>query len=333
MVVPRCARLTALTVVALLCALAPSWSFAQQRSGGAIRGAVIDSAGRPIENADVSVEQLKLRTRTGADGRFLFVGVKPGRYDVGVRSIGYESGATRVTVRDSVAVVQFALRRTVFSLPARVTTANRGGLSGVIADTGYAALADVRVRVVGADQETLTDAKGAFFLPVKPGRYLLRLEREGYARQLVGVTIPESEGREIAAWMTPQKGNDNPQIGANLFDLRKRLISAGPATRSHFTREEIDKFGQRDMLAFVRGVAGYPIGSDCWVTVNGGPRKDPIWRMSTDEVEFIEMYERPRPRVTAGPPSGSRERLAEQRLDQATTQNALCSVTIVVWTR
>ncbi len=108
---------------------------------------------------------------------------------------------------------------------------------------------------------------------------------------------------------------------------------AGPATTRFFTREEIDKFGQRDVLAFIRGVAGYPIGSDCWVTINGGPRKDPIWRLSTDEVEFIEVYERPRPRVTAGPQSGSRERLAEQRLDQATTPNALCAANIVVWTR
>ncbi len=313
---------------------------AQSVTSGVIRGTVVDAVGRPIENADVVVEQLKRRTRTTTEGFFLFTDVKPGKYTIGVRSIGYESASAKITVRDSAAIVRFALGRAAFSLPARVTTASRGGLSGVIADTGYAPLADVRVRVIGADEEGVTDARGAFFLPVKPGRYLVRIERDGYARQLIGVSVPETEGREIAAWMIPQKGKDNPQVGANLFDMRKRMIGAvgptersGPASARYFSREEIDKLGHRDVLTLIRAAAGYPVGPDCWVTINGGPRKDPIWRLSTDEVEFVEVYERNVRRVTGGPQTGSRERLAEQRLEQATTPTGLCAVNIIVWTR
>ncbi|MCC6242644.1 MAG: carboxypeptidase regulatory-like domain-containing protein [Gemmatimonadaceae bacterium] len=314
---------------------------AQETPRGIVRGTVVDATGRPIENADVFVEQLKQRTRTTAEGRFAFVGVKAGKYTIGARSVGYLSASKKVSVKDSATVLQLVLERGAFSLPARVTTASRGGLSGVVADTGYAPLANVHVRVVGADKEAITDARGAFFVPVEPGRYLVRLEREGYARQLIGVSVPESAGREIAAWMVPQKGRDNPQIGANLFDLRKRLIGAegnlprGPATSRLLTREDVDTLGQRDLLQLVRAVAGYPVGADCWVRVNGGPRKDPIWRLSTDDVEFVELYAKGTSRVTSGPvsPGSSRERLAEQRLDQATTPSGSCSAEIIVWTR
>jgi uncharacterized membrane protein len=320
-------------LAAVLC-LAPSLLMAQTTPSGVIRGTVVDTAGRPIENADVSVEQLRQRVRTSAEGRFAFVGVKPGRYTVGVRSIGDESASSKITVKDSAVTVQFALTRRPFSLPARVTTASRGGLSGVIADTGYAPLADVRVQIVAVEEQATTDSRGAFFLPVKPGKYLVRLRRDGYASQLIGVTVPVNEGREIAAWMVPQQGKSNPRFEANLFDMRKRKIMAKPATAHFYSREEIDKFGYVDLLPFVRGGAGFPVSQDCWVTINGGPRRDFLWNVSTDDIEYIELYEPGRPRVTAGPPSASREKMAEQRLERATapTPGSYCP-TMWVWTR
>jgi hypothetical protein len=321
-------------LLAALVWMAPSRVPAQTTPSGIIRGTVVDSAGRPIENADVSVEQLRQRVRTSAEGRFAFVGVKPGRYTVGVRSIGYESASSRVTVKDSAVIVQFALTRRPFSLPARVTTASRGGLSGVIADTGYAPLSDVRVQIVAVEDQTTTDSRGAFFLPVKPGKYLVRLRRDGYASQLIGVTVPVNEGREIAAWMVPQQGKSNPRFETNLFDMRKRKIMAGPA-RSHFySREEIDKFGHADLLPFVRGGAGFPVSQDCWVTINGGPRRDFLWNLSTDDIEYVELYEGAQPRVTSEPKSTSREKMAEQRLDRATSQasGSFCPA-MWVWTR
>lgn len=266
---------------------------------GGIRGTVVDEAGRPIENAEVVIRQLQYVAVTSTTGQFVVTNVKAGRYNLNVRALGYSSVSARVSVGDMLVAVSFTLKRVSFTLPARVTTASRGGLSGVIADTGYRALSNARIRVIGMPEETVTDSAGAFFLPLSPGRYLVRLEREGYARQLIGVSIPENEGREIAAWMMPSKGRDNPRIGANLFDMRQRLIGAdfagtarpmnGPATSRVFSREDIDKLGHRDLLALVRATAGVPVGSDCWVTINGGPRRDPLWRTSLMDVEFIEL--------------------------------------------
>jgi hypothetical protein len=321
----------------LMCFVLSMWPrhvAAQNAAGSVIRGSVLDKEGRPIENADVAVEQLQRRVRSAADGRFSFVDITPGKYTLSVRSIGFESATVKVTVKDSTASVEFVLTRRPFTLPARVTTASRGGLSGVIADTGFTPLAQARVRVIGFEGEALTDTRGAFYLPVRPGRYLVHVEREGYARQIVGITIPESEGREMTAFMTPTAGKDNPQLGANLFDFRVRRIRAGPARSQMYTREDIEKFGRPDVLWLVRGAAGYPVGADCWVIVNGGPRREQLWRMSTDEVEFVELYDVPEPRVTSGPKSVSRERLAEQRLDRVTAaRTGDCLVTIGVWTR
>ena len=61
--------------------------------------------------------------------------------------------------------------------------------------------------------------RGRYMLPLKPGRYMVELKREGFTRQVIGVTIPENEGRKIAAWMVPQQGRANPLEGANLFEM------------------------------------------------------------------------------------------------------------------
>ncbi len=178
-----------------------------------IAGRVIGADGQPIADADVYVEQLKQRVRTSADGRFRFINVDNGKYTVGARSIGYTGQSTKVTVKDKGVAIEFKLARAQFSLPARITTANRGGLSGVIADTGLRPLRDVSIRVMGQTYDERTDSAGKFFIPIKPGQYMLRVELKGFARQLIGVTVPENEGRQVAAWMVPQK-RSNPVEGA-----------------------------------------------------------------------------------------------------------------------
>ena len=76
---------------------------------------------------------------------------------------------------------------------------------------------------------------------------------------------------------------------------------------------------------------------DCWVTINGGPQRDWLWNVSTDDIEYIELYELAKTRVVVGPLSGSREKMAEQRIDRATSPTAAASgskcLNIWVWTR
>lgn len=308
---------------------------AQETVAGSIRGFVVDDKDQPIADADVLVEQLRSRMRTSSAGRFAFIGVKDGKYTVVVRSIGYETQTVRVTVRDSIASVRVKMVRASFSLPALVTTVSRGGLSGVVADTGYQPLSGVHVRVMGVSESARTDTSGRFFLPIQPGRYLVRLDRDGFARQLIGVTVPENEGREIAAWMVPKRGSDNPQIGANLFDLNMRMMRMGPATSKLFSREDIERIGKRDVLTLVREGAGYLVSADCRVTVNGGPQTKAIWELYADNIEFVEIAEIPKTRQYGGPAGGSRDGLAITKSPLiAPTNGGDCKATgINVWTR
>lgn len=323
-------------LLALFCgSLTPAQASAQETVAGSIRGTVVNADDRPIEDADVLLEQLRSHIRTSAAGRFAFIGVKNGKYTVVVRAIGYETQTVKLTVRDSIATVNVRMVRAPFSLPAKITTASRGGLSGVVADTGYHPLADVRVQVLGASLQAQTDSLGKFFLPVLPGRYLVRMDRNGFARQLIGVTVPENEGREIAAWMVPRRGSDNPQVGANLFDLNQRLMRTEPATAKMYSRQDIDKLGKRDVLTLIREVAGYPVASDCRVWVNGGPLTKAIWELYSDNVEFVEIVELPKTRQYGGPVGGSRDGLNITKMPLLEgTKGGDCKQTgIGVWTR
>ena len=280
----------ALTLLAALRA-AHAQGFALVPAGpNTLTGIVTDSAGRPIANAEVFVEALKQRTRTREDGQFRFDHAKPAEYAVVARSIGFVSESRMVTVGEKGGAVRFTLLPTP-GLPTVVTTAKPGGLSGVIGDTSYRAVPGVAVWVLGTGHATTTDSTGTFFLPVKPGHYLVKLKRDGFAQQLVSVTIPKDEGRKIAAWMLPASGKTDPRAAAMLFDLPGRLRWASSARSKFFTREDINKAGSARLEDLItRGGVGrvYP---ECMAFLNGDPLKmAPLWALSPHDIEFIEVY-------------------------------------------
>jgi hypothetical protein len=255
-----------------------------------LSGMVTDTLGQPIANADVLIAELRRRTRTASDGAFRFDSVKAGSYSVSARSIGYVARSYRVNVRDDGGSVYIRMIRIGISLPSMITTAERGGLSGIIGDTAYRAMAGVRVTVMGTSSTAFTDSAGAFFLALKPGRYMGRLDLEGHTRQLIGVTIPENEGRRIAAWMAPQFSASNAQEGANLFELNQRLMRMSPASSKYFSREDMERQGIADLQELARRWAVGPISPDCFVRVNGGPRQVALWELTAADLEFVEVY-------------------------------------------
>src|SRR5689334_18890432 len=52
-------------------------------------GVVSDTAGVPIDSAEIFISALKRRVMSAADGRFRFDDIKPGTYDVSARRLGY----------------------------------------------------------------------------------------------------------------------------------------------------------------------------------------------------------------------------------------------------
>ena len=298
-----------------------------------LSGVVTDETGKPLADIDVFVDQLQRRTRTATTGRFRFDDVKEGKYTIGARSIGYDAVGTKISVKDSGAVVRFQLKRSAFSLASVITTAARGGLSGVVADTGMRALSNVRVRVIGQSVDLRTDSAGQFFAPLRAGKYLVRLERDGFTRQLIGVTVPADSGRNVAAWMVPQHGGDNPREGANLFDMNTRLVRSSPVSTLYFTRGDIMKTPHTDLRGFLAAVETRLIDPSCMVTINGGPRMEPIWKIYLSDIEFLEVYPPAMPRHRSGAPSGSADRMAANRSTGSAFQAGACSDQVIVWMR
>ena len=295
-----------------------------------LTGTVTDTAGRPVEDADVAVLQLQRRFRTGPDGKFVFNNIKPGKFTLTTRRIGYVEDTKKISVSDKGGNVQIPLKRAAFALPSMITTAERGGLSGVIADTAYRPMAGVKINVIGTTHVVESDSTGAFFTPVPPGHYLVDVTRNGYDRQLISVTVPRDAGRKIAAWMVPQTGKPNPMIGANLYEMRVRLIRGRAATSRYYTREDIELAGWTELREVASVAAGRLMNPNCPVLINGGPQKRELWEITTREVEFIETYE-----DIPSVPKVNAPRPGDITVEPST--NALptsaCGTALVVWLR
>jgi iron complex outermembrane receptor protein len=96
------------SLVALLCVFAPITGRAQ--TGTTLSGVVTQvDGGQPMAGALVVVDELRLETRTAADGTYRFEGVPAGQYHVGVRAEGYTTRRTEVVVGTTPATLDLAV--------------------------------------------------------------------------------------------------------------------------------------------------------------------------------------------------------------------------------
>lgn len=288
-----------LLVVGLVLALTSasrsvSAQVAQPRSQGpgTLSGIVIDSLGRPVAEATVYLADTRRTALTRANGSFRFDSLKEGQHRIGARAVGFISsraGAVKVGPDGGVAVIQ--LFRLTMELPSVTTSARRGGISGVIGDTSYRAMAGVTVQVLGSSMGSAsTDTLGEFYLPVKPGSYMVSLDRPGYRRQLIAVTVPADSGRRVAAWLAPMAGKDNPIVGKNMFELEHRLVIRSPTWSRLYTNEDLQNLGIEDALQAAERFAARRLDNDECALIDGGPEVAPLWTISTSEIEMMESY-------------------------------------------
>lgn len=80
----------------------------------AVRGRVVNSLGKPVAGATVTLEEISRKTLTGADGTFAFTGIAAGEYNLTVRGDEYLPFAQKVSAGDAnVAVTLQTLSETV----------------------------------------------------------------------------------------------------------------------------------------------------------------------------------------------------------------------------
>lgn len=291
-------RTIALLVVLVFCSVRASTLTAQTRVSlpvaagpGTLTGLVVDSLGVPVGGATVFIVDPTRQARSSSAGTFRFDSLKTGKYTIGARAMGYVGSTGRVEVGAQGGTVVLQLLKVAQGLASVVTTASRGGLSGVIGDTAFAALSNVRVQVMGSSLPiATTDSTGAFFIPVKAGQYMVRLDRPGYARQLIAVTIPDTAGRQIAAWMAPQNGKVNPLEGANLFELNRRLVWRSDRNSHVYTRDELRALDISDLEVAAERFLGVPLDGRSCAFIDGGPNWAPLWTFNSEEIELFEVY-------------------------------------------
>lgn len=290
----------ALSVLAALCVLASDGAHAQRpvapapQGPGTLVGLVVDSTGIALGDVTVFIVQNRRTARTRANGTFRFDSLPSGKYTIGARVIGFMSGTGDVTVNEKGGVAIIEMVRLPVTLSSISTTATRGGLSGVIADTAYKALADVKVQVLGSGAgTTATNSRGEFFLPVKPGEYVLRIDLPGYQYQLIGVTVPAGEGRRVAAFMSPSDRKIAPREGLNLHLLRERLLMRTAASSKLYTRAELNRLNIPDAFTAVQRFLVSRTDPDACALIDGGPDWAPLWSISSEEIELLEVYGKP----------------------------------------
>ncbi|MEP6779604.1 MAG: carboxypeptidase regulatory-like domain-containing protein [Gemmatimonadaceae bacterium] len=296
-----------------------------------ISGIVYDSSGAFIEGATVWIKSPERRVLTSANGAFTLRDLKPGKYEINARKIGFFPQLRTVVVGSEGGTALFELVPNAQGIAAVRTTAARAGLSGVIGDTSYRAIPGATVRVLASDLQAEADSFGVFWLPARPGSYMVRVSHDGYASQLMSVTVPRDSGRKIALWLLPTTRDAAIRERVNTFDLEQRLLRRHPVWDHIVTRDDISrvKFANTQQLA--RFGAGGPVDDNCPVRIDGGPQTVALFALDPDEIEMMEVSVPPPPRrtITSIPvPGKSSSKPGSSRSDSGD-----CKITMIAWLR
>ena len=257
-------------------------------------GIVVDTGGNPISGAEVSIPELTRRIYSRGDGTFRFDSIPRGQYLMRARKIGYAATRVLVDVDSTGGIGEFQLLPVAQALPSMVSRSSRGGISGRVSDMGHNFVAGAEVTVLGAGLSTKTDAAGNFFLPAKPGGYMLSVAKDSFTTRLVGVTVPRDSGRHVEAWI--MRGGAVAKDKAWIVeDLSERQAWIRKNDRFLFTQEDLEKLEIEWAHEAVSMTAAHfnqrePWDRDCMVVVNGGPEMANLATLTVEDVETIEVY-------------------------------------------
>jgi hypothetical protein len=315
-------------------------------------GIVRDTFGIPLEGVEISIPKLQRRVFTRDDGTFRFEAISRGGYSIRARKVGYAPQIRSFDIGKEGGIGDFELLPLARVLPAVVSSAVRGGLSGIVVDTGYMNVADAEVRLLTKSMSTRTDSTGAFFLAAPFGSHMLSVKKPGFKEAVVSVSIPADSGRNVSLILAPARGTVPVREVWNVIDMGGRLAWRNQLKDVFYTREDMLKLGAEWAYQLVRwgGQASYD--DDCSVIVNGGPATATLNALTIDDLEAMEIYGSARAGARpmaagarqASPPQQYTERahvansrinpVANPNADRARSENRgkFCPL-VYVWTR
>jgi hypothetical protein len=147
---------------------------------------------------------------------------------------------------------------------------------------------------VGAERDGLTDSTGAFFVELKkPGTYVMRVSRPGYAPRVLSVDVPKNHTVETSTLL--DSGNTEPKDAEGLWqDFVSRVRMRGPNSALVSGSALRDAGGSvvdalRGSPAFTQ--RGLRIGPTTCVFINGRPSPGlPLNGVDITQIETIELY-------------------------------------------
>lgn len=261
----------------------------------ALSGVVRDTFALTIDSVEISIPSLQRRAFSDGNGKFRFDKISPGNYLVRARKIGYAPQTQTVTVDSMGGVGMFDLLQLRRALPPVIATAARGGLSGVVGDTSFRAVAGAEVRLLGNGQRVETDSLGYFFFPVRQGRYVVSVRQKGFTDRVVSVNVPADSGRRVTLFLEPGHGTVANVEYWNIDDFGQRLAWRNNYTSTFFTHDDMVNMGIEWITDAVqsgstRAGGRQILDADCSAVLNGGPGTVRLAALTIDDVESVEVY-------------------------------------------
>lgn len=216
-----------------------------------IRGTVRDTAGTPLEGAELLFGNRSVSTN--GQGAYRIDSLRIGNVFLTVRFAGYVP--IRATIRIEATRpndLSFVLTRAPFLLPPIVTEVRRTGIYGAVGDTFQRPLQGVRVQVAGVNGGVkFTDSLGAFAFPAADrGAYLVRMTYPGFGERRFPVELNPGEGRQIVAVLSPSRVSATREDDQVFDDLRRRL--AFGLRRNFLTPDELTRYGSQGLCEIPR---------------------------------------------------------------------------------
>lgn len=237
------ARLLRIAALMSLCLL-PAARVAAQ--GQSVRGTVRDTAGIPLGRAAVQVGER--RTETDSLGAFRMDDLRPGKYVLTIRLLGYSPVRTQIAVVEAEPTeLEYYLTVVPVRLPPVLVNVLRSGIYGVVGDTGYRKAVGAKVQLLGTHHGTvLTDSMGRFAFPdAHNGQFMVRVTFRGYSERRLHLELKRNEGREIVVLLTPTREQPSKAEETAMFDLSQRL-SMG-LRREQLTPSELTRRGNASL--------------------------------------------------------------------------------------
>jgi hypothetical protein len=263
-----------------------------------VRGTVTNESGRPLEQAQVTLDpqSVNRQVRTDREGRFNFLGVPTGAHTLRVTWVGFTPETRQFEMAGSDVTLDMTLRRLTV-LDTVAVTAKRTGLYGsVISKDSLSPVHGARIEILGARKADSTDSSGMFNFPdLKPGAYIVRVKHPFFDSRNFGVTVPVGSGTELDVVVERGRVSRDQHLEMFYREMDTRLSFRG-VNSAFVTREQLKGKEKMTLSAAVESAPEFArraliIFSDVCVFVDGAARPGATLRdFAVEDIESVEFY-------------------------------------------